>query len=222
MYKSIESIKTGKMQYCEKNAKTFRDTIAKWHNADFELADEILQRNERVNAVRTLIASNNRLIEKLNNNQTVIGGKTVESITAENVKHQATIDKHNADLAEFREKQAERYAQGHALLNKELYKAYVEYITKDERDAYILALANFFESNGITPALDSLNDFVAVIGKKKNSARQKCKTGQHNGAFTYNTWRDIFLGEICDVMGNAIPTHKFVYVLKEERQGKNK
>jgi hypothetical protein len=33
----------------------------------------------------------------------------------------------------------------------------------------------------------------------------------------YNVWRDIFLGEICDVMGDALPLYKFTYVLKDNR-----
>ena len=221
---TIETIKSGRMQFNAKDAKDFRAKMAKWHNADFELADEILQKNERVNAERTLIKSNDRLIEKIKNGQNVIGHKTVESIQAENVEHQKKIDKMNEEIAEYRKTQATRYADAHALLSKDLWKAYSEYaedmLNADLKNAYIVALADFFDANGVEPAMESLTLFVSAVGKKKNSARQKCKTGKHNGSYGYNAWRDIFLGEICDVLieQKAIDTHKFAYVLKENRK----
>ena len=47
---TMEQIKTGKMQLNVKSAKDFRATLAKWHNADFELAEELLRKNDRVKA----------------------------------------------------------------------------------------------------------------------------------------------------------------------------
>lgn len=220
-YTTIESIKDGKIQYNVKSAKDFRATMSKWHNADFELAEEILRKNDRVKAIRTLVNSNNDLIAKLENGESIIGNKTVEDLRSEIATWEEQIKSENNALTEYRKAQATRYEEARALLSKELHGAYVDFVTNGNRDGYILALANFFDENGLEPAIASLNDFVSVVGKKKNSARQKVKTGSHNGSISYQAWRDIFLGEICDVMGDALPLYKFTYVLKEKRAKKD-
>lgn len=218
---TIATIKAGKMQMNAKAGKDFRATMAKWHNADFELAEEILRKGDRVKALRTLIVSNNELIAKLNKGESIIGDKTVADLESEIATWNAQIDSESKAMTEYRKAQADRYAEAHALLSKELHKAYVDFVTSGERDAYVVALANFFDENGLEPAVESIDMFVAAVGKKKNSARQKVKTGQHNGAISYNAWRDIFLGEICDVMGDALPLYKFTYVLQENRSKKD-
>ena len=219
--RTIETIKTGKMQMNVKSGKDFRAIMSKWHNADFELAEEILRKSDRVKAIRTLIDSNADLIAKVEKGESIIGNKSVADLQSEILAWDKQIEQENLALAEYKKAQADRYADAHALLSKDLHKAYVDFVTVGERDAYICALADFFEQNGIEPAMDSLNEFVAAVGKKKNSARQKIKTGQHNGAVSYVAWRDIFLGELCDVMGDALPLYKFTYVLKEKREQKN-
>lgn len=217
-YTTIETIKSGKMQYNVKTGKDFRDTMAKWHNADFELAEKILDKSDRVKARRTIIDSDNGLIARLEKGETIIGAKTIEDLRAEIAQYETEIQTENTQLSEYRQAQADRYAGARNLLTKELYNAYVGFLTEGKRDEYIVALANFFDENGIEPAMTSLNDFVAAVGKKKNSARQKVKTGNHNGAVSFQAWRDVFLGEICDVMGDALPIYKFTYVLKDNRR----
>lgn len=219
-YTTIGAIKSGKMQYNVKDARDFRATMAKWHNADFELAEEILRKSDRVKALRTLISSNNDLIEKLNKGESIIGNKTLDELKSEIATWESQIVDENKALAEYKKAQSERYADAHALLGKDLWNAYKDFVADrhEKRDAYVLALANFFAENGLEPAMASIDEFVAAVGKKKNSARQKVKTGKHNGEFNFNTWRDTFLGEICDVMGDALPLYKFTYVLKENRK----
>lgn len=219
--RTIETIKSGKMQMNSKSGKDFRSIMAKWHNADFELAEEILRKSDRVKAIRTLIDSNADLIAKVEKGESIIGNKSVTDLQNEIATWEKQIEQENSALAEYKKAQADRYADAHALLSKELYNAYVGFVTECKRDEYICALADFFEQNGLEPAMDSLNEFVAAVGKKKNSARQKIKTGQHNGSVSYVAWRDIFLGEICDVMGDALPLYKFTYVLKEKREKKD-
>lgn len=219
---TIETIKKGNMQFNVKEAKDFRTIMAKWHDADFDLAEKILEKNDKVKAVRTLIDSDLRLIEKLENGEKIIGTKTVKDFKAEIATWETKIEAEHKALTEYRKAQATRYEAAHNLLSKELHKAYVDYIIDGKREDYILALANFFEANGLVPTMASLEEFVQAVGKRRNGVRAKIKTGQHNGAVAYGQWRDIFLGEICDVMGDALPLYKFTYVLKEERQGKNK
>lgn len=219
-YTTIESIKSGKMQYNATSGKSFRATMAKWHDADFDLAEKILEKSDRVKSIRGMIDTNKSDLEKIARGESgVLREKSV--IESEIVDFESRIVAENNALDEYRKAQADRYNGARALLSKELHKAYVDFVTNGKRDEYIVALANFFSDNGLEPAIDSLNEFMAAVGKKKNSARQKIKTGNHNGSMSYQAWRDIFLGEICDVMGDALPIYKFTYVLKESRKKKD-
>lgn len=218
-YTTIETIKAGKMQFNATSAKAFRTTMSKWHDADFDLAQKIMEKSDRVKNIRGMMDNDKSDLEKLAKGERgVLREKHV--IEAELVSFEAQIKSENDALAEYRKAQADRYEGAHKLLSKDLHKAYVDYVTLGNRDGYVVALANFLDDNGLEPAMDTLNMFVAAVGKKKNSARQKIKTGNHNGAVSYNAWRDIFLGEVCDVMGDALPLYKFTYVLREERKNK--
>lgn len=218
MTNTIE-IKAGKTQFNAKSAKNFRDTLAKWHNADFELANYILEKSDRVNALRKLVESNGADLAKIESGEATL--RTRDAIEAENAQFIAKIEAENNALAEYKKAQADRYAPARELCTKELHAKYEAFIMNNDAeslDAYKLALAQFMADNGLEPCEDTLMDIIHACGKKKNSARQKCKTGNHNGALSFNTWRDIFLGEICDVMKDALPLFKFQYVLKEDRK----
>ena len=217
---TIETIKSGKMQFNVKTAKDFRATLAKWHNADFELAEKILERNDRVRTIKDMMDTNTSDLEKIEKGENGVL-RTKEVIEKENADFQSRIDVYNNELTEYRKAQEERYKGAHDLLTKDMYNAYVDFEKNGNRDGYILAFANFFQENGLEPAMASLDEFIASVGKKKNSSRQKVKDGKHNGVFSYNAWRDIFLGEICDVMGDALPLYKFTYVLKDKRAKKD-
>lgn len=218
---TIETIKAGNMQFNATSAKAFRAIMSKWHDADFALADKIMFKNEDVNSYKNMIKTNERDLERLEKGEPgVLRDKSV--IEAEIADYKSRIQKKSDELAEYRKAQSDRYEGARSLLNKDLHKAYVNYVTLGDRDTYVEALANWLDAQGLEPAMGTLDKFVAAVGKKKNSARQKIKTGQHNGAIAYQTWRDIFLGEVCDVMGDALPVFKFAYELKEERSKKTK
>ena len=51
---TMDTIKKGNCQFNATSAKSFRTTLAKWHNATFKIADELLAKNDRVKALRTL------------------------------------------------------------------------------------------------------------------------------------------------------------------------
>lgn len=220
---TIETIKTGAMQFNAKTGKDFRVTMAKWHNADFELAERIMEKSDRVKNFTGMINTNKSDLEKLEKGEAgVLRDKSV--IEAEILDYEARIQAERDALAEYRKAQADRYESARALLSKELHKAYVDFVSNGNRDAYVVALANFFDENGLEPAMGSLDKFVAAVGKKKNSARQKIKEGKHNGSVSYQAWRDIFLGEVCDVMSESLGDewiYKFTYELKDNRKKKD-
>ena len=214
---TMDNIKKGNCQFNATSAKSFRTILAKWHNATFKIADELLAKNDRVKALRTLIDSNSKLIDKLNNGESIIVSKSLSELQSEIDTWNASIQSENDAMAELRKAQSDRMSKAEDLVSKDLYNAYVESVNATT-DAYTLAIAQFLSDNGIEPCIDTINTLIASVGKKTNSARNMCKTGKHNGVFSYNQWRKIFLGELCDMMGDALPIYKFTYVLSDKRK----
>lgn len=209
-------LKSGKIQFNVKSAKNFRDTLAKWHNADFELAVALDKKAKNVSSLKGVIETNNSILEDIEKGKKTL--KTKEELIAEIADFETRI-KHESDvIAELREAQKTRLEDAYALLSKDLHKAYVDYIKDGDRETYVDALCDFFEKNGLEATSVSIDDFLACVGKKKATTRNKIASGKHNDAFAYNAWRDIFLGELCDVMGEALPIDKFIYQTMEERK----
>lgn len=211
-------IKNGNCQFNATSAKKFRSTLAKWHNATFKIADELLAKNDRVKALRTLIDSNNALIDKLNKGESIIGSKTVAELQTEIDAWSASIDKENSAMAEYRKAQSARFKEAEDLVSKSIYEAYCG----EGEVSYTDAIATFLSNNGIEPCKDTIGLLILAIGKKSASARQMCKSGKHNTTFSFQQWRKIFLGELCDMMGDCLPLYKFAYVLKDNRKKSDK
>ena len=210
-------IKNGNCQFNATSAKKFRTTLAKWHNATFEIADELLQKNDRVKALRTLVKSNESLIEKLNKGESIIGSKTVAELQTEIDGWNAQIVTENAQMAEYRKAQSARFKEAENLVSKSIYEAYCG----EGEVSYTDAIATFLSDNGIEPCTDTISLLILAIGKKSASARQMCKSGKHNTTFSFQQWRKIFLGELCDMMGDCLPLYKFTYVLVDKRKKSN-
>ena len=214
---TMDTIKKGNCQFNATSAKSFRTTLAKWHNATFKIADELLAKNDRVKALRTLIDSNSKLIDKLNKGESIIANKSITELQSEIDTWNASIQSENDAMEELRKAQSDRMSKAEELVSKDLYNAYVESVNATT-DAYTLAIAQFLSDTGIEPCIATINTLIASVGKKTNSARNMCKTGKHNGTFSYDQWRKIFLGELCDMMGDALPIYKFTYVLSDKRK----
>lgn len=207
-------IKKGNCQFNAESAKKFRSTLAKWHNASFEIADELLQKNDRVKALRTLVKSNDTLIEKLNKGESIIGSKTVAELQTEIDGWNEQIATENAQMAEYRKAQSARFKEAEDLVSKSIYEAYCG----ESEVSYTDAIATFLSNNGIEPCKGTIGLLILAIGKKSASARQMCKSGKHNTTFSFQQWRKIFLGELCDIMGDCLPLYKFTYVLVDKRK----
>lgn len=213
---TMENIKKGNCQFNSTSAKNFRSTLAKWHNATFKIADELLAKNDRVKALRSLIDSNNKLIDKLNAGESIISNKDITDLQGEIDTWINSIESENKAMEELRKAQSDRLSKAEELVSKDMYNAYVESVSTTS-DNYTLAIGQFLSDNGIEPCMDTITTLIASVGKKTNSARNMCKTGKHNGTFSYNQWRKIFLGELCDMMKDTLPIYKFAYVLKDNR-----
>lgn len=215
---TMDSIRPGKCQFNASSAKNFRATLAKWHNATFEIADELLQKSDRVKALRTLINTDKSLLEKLAKGESIIDKRTPSEIQSEIDGYQSKIDHENSAMAEFRKAQADRLSKAEDLVSKSMYEAYSK--SFEDEITYGLAIAQFLSDNGIEPCDDTIKVLISAVGKKSASARNMCKSGKHNTVFGFTQWRKIFLGELCDIMGDTLPLYKFTYVLKDERKNK--
>lgn len=206
----------GKLQFNVKSAKNFRDTLAKWHNADFELAVALDKKSKNVTRIKGMIDSNNELIADIESGKNTI--KSREELLSEIADFESRIAHESEVIAELREEQKSRLESAYALLSKDLHKAYCDYITKGMRDEYAEELCKFFENNGITPTV-AIYDFVASIGVRKATTKQKIASEKHTTSMAYTQWRDLFLGFLCDTMGkDVLPIDKFIYQTMEERR----
>ena len=212
------------MQLNSKTMKNFRDTLALWHIADFVIADEIMQKNARVKSLRTLIDSNNAMIEKITANTNTVT-KSLSELQSEIAEWSAKIDSENATMAEFRKEQEKSIKKGYELITAELLTAIKNYLSDIYNNVYetelLNALVTWFSDNGAKDAdAESVRVYIRALGLKKGSARSKCKDGKHNSMQSDNAIRDIFLGAICDepTMQKVLPIHKFTTVIKEKAE----
>lgn len=135
------TIKSGNCQFNTTSAKSFRTILAKWHNATFEIADELLQKSDRVKALRTLIASNESMLEKLAKGETLITKKTSSELTAEIEAFNAKIDAENKAMSEYRKAQTSRLEGAENLVSKTLYESYTSQDKTLYTDATMISCA---------------------------------------------------------------------------------
>ena len=215
----MKKLENGKSQFNVTSAKQFRETMAKWGNAQFDIAQEILWKNDRVKAHKTIMKSNEDMIAKLEKGGSIIGNHTIESLRADNVEIQGKIDAENAALNEYKKAQADRLTLGEKLVTSDLYDAYKSFSEDDDDDALYDAIADFLTANGVEPRHKTVTALVRKSGGDKvNSARGKVQSGNQNGANSKSVWTKIFLGALYDIMGDAVPKYKFTYVLKDKRK----
>ena len=212
----MRELKNGKLQFNVKSAKNFRDTLAKWHNADFELAVALDKKSKNVTNIKGMIATNKGIIVDIENGKSTI--KSREELECQIVEFESLIAHESKIIAELREVQKTRLEDAHALLSKELHKAYCDYIASGDNSTYVEELCKFFENNGIEPTM-GIYDFVCAIGIRKATTKQKITSEKHTTSMSYTQWRDLFLGFLCDTMGNdVLPIDKFIYQTIEERR----
>ena len=126
-------LKSGKMQFNAKSAKGFRDTLAKWHNADFELAVALDKKAKAVSRKQESIKNCEDNITSIENGTMLTSMKSVEDykhdiecLLAE-IKHESEV------ITELRNEQKSRLESAYELLSKDLHNAYVDYIKNGNR-----------------------------------------------------------------------------------------
>lgn len=212
----MRELTNNKMQFNVKSAKNFRDTLAKWHNADFELSVALDKKSKNVVNYKSMIVTNNEILADIEKGKTTL--KSREDLLSEIVDFESRIKAESDTIAELRKVQKSRLESAYALLSKELHKAYCDYISSGDNSIYAEELCKFFESNGVEPTM-AIYDFVCAIGIRKATTKQKIASEKHTTSMSFTQWRDLFLGFLCDTMGNdVLPIDKFIYQTMEERR----
>lgn len=209
------TMKEGRIQWNSKEAKDFRDIMALWHTYDFELEDERKKRNNSISNAKGIIASNIEILSARESGKTA---GIVCDFTDDELREQcATMEQKIADARATLDKwivgQESARKSAEALFPKTLYTAYVQYISDDNAESYSQAIADTLSACGVTPAVDTVRSLTLAVGSAKGTGTTKAETHKHNRAFGEKQWRQIFMGAVCDLMGDVLPVYKFKNIL---------
>lgn len=211
------NINAGRINWNSKSAKAFRDTMAVWHLFDFELADMMKKKANEVKNARGIIATDHELIEKKS-----FGIHDKAYYQAQIADMEQAIRDSEKRLADWKSEQEKTVSKVTAIFTRDLYKLYVASVDENENawrvSAYTQAIADMLSAQGVVPAWDTLHTLYMCVRKGKGSGNSKAETGKHNKAMTETMWRQIFMGELCDLMGDILPKYKFLHILTKEQK----
>jgi len=206
------TINAGKVNFNVKSAKAFRDTMAIWHIFDFELADLRKKKAQEVANAKGIIATNLELIDKKS-----FGIHDKAYYEDQIAQMEQNIRESEKRLSDWQAEQEKAVSKVTAIFGKTLYKSYVASMEDDNGawrvSAYTQAIADLLTAQGLTPAWDTLDTLYHCVRKGKGTGSSKAETGKHNKAMTENMWRTVFMGELCDLMGDILPKYKFIHIL---------
>lgn len=216
-YTAISEIKTGKCDFNRKDAKGFCVTLGKYANAILELDDTLNEINNSIANRKGMIEQNNADIAKLEEKKTIVRNATVQDLQDENTKLYADIEEYKTAKQAAQKVKNDRLKDGQALVNREMYSAYVEYIDSLDSTKLVVALANWLEQNGVEAHIETVQALVAFMGKKNSTRKQRYQRSILRTAQSYATWRDGLLRDVCDFMiqTKAITPRKFTFKVKK-------
>lgn len=215
-------------QFNVTEAKDFRTTMAKWHNADFDMAQEIAKKNDLIKDRTGSIKTNEGLIDDLKAGKKIIGNKTEKDLLTQIEEFKKDIEDAKKLCTELNDVSRKRLDDGLALVTNDLYDAYVKYCddkqVEDTWKDYYNKIAIFLHKNGVVPCDATILALIGAVGSKVSSVNQKIKNGKHNTANPKATYKKVFLGELCDIMqkANCLPKKKFEYIPKKLREEQEK
>ena len=215
IYNAISEIRqTGSVQWNVKSAKGLRDSLAKWHIADFAIADAIITRNKSARGYNAVISGKTLELRKLEKAETPDVAKIKECLS-EIANAHVQVEKYNAVITELKKAQEESLKAGTDLVAG-LYKVYAE----GSKEEYTLALANIFRSAGVEMTLPVVQSLM--VSHVAGTSTSKVKTGNHSKAMTKSAFVKAQLSLICDAEGlkGLLPEHKFVNIIVKKAEKK--
>lgn len=212
------TINGGKINFNVKSAKAFRDNMGIWHVFKFELADLRKKKQNEVKNAKGIIATNEELITKK-----AFGQHDQKYYEDQIAQMKQAIADSEKRLSDWQSEQESNVKKAESIFTKSLYKLYVASLS-DENGAwrvsgYTQALADLFIENGLTPAWDTLGVLYHLNRERTGNGSTFAETGLHMTAQTERVWREALMGKLCDIMGELLPTYKFLHILtKAERK----
>lgn len=209
------------LQLNTKELKGFRDTLAKWHIADFDSKDEKITKSKTIKSFETLIDTNKTVIEKSKN------PSEVAQRTAEIEEWTKKIEAEKIRVKKHIEALEPNFKAGRELINDTLlalFEKYLDDIYNDDVEAELLeAIAQWFINNGAKGVVaNDVRKYLRPLGRKGASAKKSCETGRHTTREKGNKLRDAFLGGLCDDPAFISLLPVYSWTNKIEKQAKAK
>lgn len=214
------------LQLNTKNLKSFRDTLAKWHIADFDNKDENITKSKRINSLQGLIETNRTLIEKAEISKDMAEKqKREEEIKAWEVQ----IEEEKARVKKHIDANVVNLECGRNLISADLlgkFESYLDDIYNDDAELELLnAIAEWFISNGAEGVVaDDVRKYLRPLGRKGASAKKSCETNRHTTREKGNKLKDAFLGGLCDDpnLMALLPTHSWTNKIEKKAKKSDK
>lgn len=212
------------MQMNGKEFKVARDTLALWHIADFNKADETITKGKNINNFNSMIETDKGLIVKMRESKVnTINGKTENELLAEiadfEARKVAEVERVKKLYAEY----TKDIESGRALVTDSLKKAISEYVLNifdaSKETILVAALVDWFTNLGAKGVdEESVKPYMRALGVKRNSARKMCENVKHNGVASDKVLVDTFLGAICDepTMASLLPIKKWENIIEKK------
>lgn len=215
------------IQFNVKTGKAFRDALALWHIADFDMADESITKGTRIKSFNTLLESNLKDLEKLEKGEKGVL-RTKEEIENESATYILKIKAEKERVAKRNEECKKNMEKAYGLFTESLIKAIREYLENiysvDKKAIALDEMAKFFVANGFADAnSENVLPFIDALGQKKGSARKKAMSNNHNTVGTDKELVTIILGAICDEPNfrKELPLKKWENIIEKKSNKKN-
>ena len=198
------------LQLNTKELKGFRDTLAKWHIADFDTKDEKITKSKTIKSLETLIETNRTVIEKSTN------AAEIAKREAEIKDFEAKIEAEKERVRKHIEAQKPNFEAGRNLISESLLTLFEKYLddiyNDDTENELVEAIAKWFMEHGAVGVVASdVRKYIRPIGRKGASAKKSCETGKHTTREKGTKLRDAFLGGLCDdpALMSLLPVHSW-------------
>ena len=185
------------LQLNAKELKGFRDTLAKWHIADFDSKDEKITKSKTIKSLEGLIETNRTVIEKSKD------ASVIAKREAEIADYEQKIEEEKARVKKHIEALEPNFKAGRELITDVLLGLFEKYLddiyNDDVENELVDAIAKWFMDNGAKGVVgNDVRKYLRPLGRKGASAKKSCETGKHTTREKGNKLRDAFLGGLCD------------------------
>lgn len=216
------------IQFNTKDAKAFRDTMAKYHVATNKIVDIMNRRSDDMKSVKAIYENNLEDLYAIETG-TYDGHRDADDIRKDTSEMKARMERIQKDYESAKAKAEKNTATAIKLVKNgdALYKAYTAMVSAhfDDESAMAFAecVAQFFKDNGLADATaeNSLR-FARAIGGRKNTAKKAYKEKRLVSAIPEKQFIAVFLGNLADILveSEIISPAKFDYVPVSLREKK--